>query len=402
MASITKRTWTNDDGSNSAAFVVSYKDQHGKRHRKQFSKKKDADAWLVKARAEVAQGIHTPDSTALTISEAAELWLRACSLGRDGREPVEPHTWRVYGSHVRLHIDPLIGDQRVGRLTAPDVANFRDALLSKLSRVSAKKVLSSLYAILATCHTRGLVAQNVAIGISISDSGRRKAKIEIPSKANVKAILETAQTWSMSNQAHVAKAWRRYHALLMTAALTGMRASELRGLRKLDLDLSGTLIRVRQRADEKGIIGHLKSDAGERDIPIAKELASVLRRWLVECPPSDLVFPNWTGNVESHGNITNRCWKPILKRAGITQSFKFHTLRHFHASMLIATDATPKEVMSEMGHASIQMTFDTYGHLFPEDDAARKVRAEAMAADILRSNKKTSAFSCIAESLEAI
>ncbi|GLQ05873.1 hypothetical protein GCM10007924_10940 [Sneathiella chinensis] len=62
--------------------------------------------------------------------------------------------------------------------------------------------------------------------------------------------------------------------------------------------------------------------------------------------------------------------------------YNFHALRHFHASMLIASGATPKEVQVEMGHSSIQVTFDVYGHLFPENDAERTARAAAMDAEI--------------------
>jgi integrase len=63
--------------------------------------------------------------------------------------------------------------------------------------------------------------------------------------------------------------------------------------------------------------------------------------------------------------------------------YRFHDLRHFRASCLIADGANPKEVMVEMGHASIQMTVDTYGHLFPEDAAPRRARAEDIAAGVL-------------------
>lgn len=173
----------------------------------------------------------------------------------------------------------------------------------------------------------------------------------------------------------------------MTAVHTGMRASEIRGLFKTHINLHEQVIHVRQRADEIGIIGPVKSGAGRRNIPIPEPLTQVLREWLVECPPSDLAFPNWQGNVEKHANIHNRCWVPISRFSELTDShgkpcFKFHDLRHFHASMLIASGATPKEVMVEIGHSSIQVTFDTYGHLFPEDDGRRRSRAEEIAAEL--------------------
>lgn len=171
---------------------------------------------------------------------------------------------------------------------------------------------------------------------------------------------------------------------LIPHQVTGMRASELRGLRKDHIQLNNLrIIKVRQRADENGIIGRVKTGSSNRDIIIPEALVTVLKGWLIECPVGDLAFPNWVGNVESHANITNRCWKPILERAEIKTHYTPHALRHFHASMLIASGATPKEVMVEMGHSSIQTTFDIYGHLFPEDDEHRRHRAEVMASSLI-------------------
>lgn len=179
-----------------------------------------------------------------------------------------------------------------------------------------------------------------------------------------------------------------------------MRASELRGLHWSNIDLNGGAINVCQRADEIGVIGSVKSGAGRRRITVPQKLIQVLREWRLSCPPGDLVFPNWQGNVETHANITNRCWYSISKRCGlatienirrgnghqackrISPKYKLHSLRHFHASMLIASGASPKEVQVEMGHSSIQVTFDRYGHLFPEDDEKRVQRAAAMEAEI--------------------
>ena len=115
-----------------------------------------------------------------------------------------------------------------------------------------------------------------------------------------------------------------------------------------------------------------KSAAGWRDISLPEAVVAVLREWKLACPPGGLVFPNWQGNVESHTSIRSRIWRPAQERAKIEQRYRFHDLRHFPASCLIADGANPKEIMADMGHASIQMTFVTYGHLFPEDAAPRR------------------------------
>jgi len=102
-------------------------------------------------------------------------------------------------------------------------------------------------------------------------------------------------------------------------------------------------------------------------------LAQELKAWKLACPKGaeDLVFPNGAGNPESHGNLLSRGYYPALRRAGV-RKIKFHALRHCYASLLIANGEHPKRIQALMGHSTIRITFDTYGHLIedPEDDVA--------------------------------
>src|SRR6476660_1407170 len=112
MATVRKRKWTNKDGER-IAWIADYFDQEGKRHIKTFEKKKDATAWLVTARGEVARGVHTPDSTSITVAEAAEVW-----IDRGKLEKLERSTLRQYRNHVDLHIVPSrIGTEKLARLS---------------------------------------------------------------------------------------------------------------------------------------------------------------------------------------------------------------------------------------------------------------------------------------------
>jgi len=391
---ISKRSWTTPKGERKSAWEAAYTDQQGKRRRKQFARKRDAEAWLVNTRSEVASGIHTPDSQSITVAHAADLWLQACERGRDGRDPVEPHTLRAYDSHVRLHIKLLLGSELLSQLTTPKIASFRDALIDTRSRALAKKVLASLKSIIKEAQGRGLVAQNVAAPVSITTASRHKMQVQIPTKDQVRLIIEKAKEQISHPQPHISQAWRRYYPLLLTSVMTGIRASELRGLFWSNIDLTNGSLSVTHRADERGIIGSVKSSAGRRKISVPPSLTHALKEWKLLCPPGELVFPNWKGNIETHANIVNRCWLPVCERSGmatvmqkakkkhVDAHFSFKALRHFHASMLIASGASPKEVQVEMGHSSIQVTFDIYGHLFPEDEGARGQRAATMEAEI--------------------
>jgi integrase len=112
---------------------------------------------------------------------------------------------------------------------------------------------------------------------------------------------------------------------------------------------------------------------------------NTLREWQLACPKGalDLVFPNTLGKVQPLSNIANRVWRPLQRQAGLVDDkdeplFNFHALRHFAASLWIELGFSPKRLQALLGHSSVQMTFDRYGHLFPsaEDDHERFARGE--------------------------
>src|SRR5262249_6489842 len=111
----------------------------------------------------------------------------------------------------------------------------------------------------------------------------------------------------------------RWRPLVLTAIFTGLRASELRGLRWSDVDLRRGELHVRQRADRYNKIGPTKSDAGDRAVPLPPMLVNVLRAWKLACPKGnlDLVFPNGLGEVEDYSNIIKRGLRPIVIAAGV-------------------------------------------------------------------------------------
>jgi integrase len=313
------------------------------------------------------------------VSEVAELWMRRGEL-----EKLERSTLRQYRNHIRLHINPLIGATKLARLSTPSIETFRDDLLRKCSRPMARKVLASLKSILNEAQRRGLVATNAASPVKVDvrkrEQGKLRAGRDFPSKEEIQTVL--------------AKADGRWRPLLVTAIFTGMRSSELRGLSWDDVDFEKEVIHVHQRADNWGVMGRPKSAAGDREIPMAPIVVSALKEWRLACPklkPAGgagegrlgLVFPNGHGRVENHANIANRGFYALQIAAGIVDSkgkpkYGLHALRHFFAAWAIEREFSAKRVQALLGHSSIQMTFDVYGHLFPnpEDDHAKFAAGE--------------------------
>jgi integrase len=362
---VRKRTWRKAGGELLSAWVCDYFDQGGVRRLRTFETKRAADAFMVSAKGEISRGVHTPESQSVTVNEAAQLWLQRAEA--DG---LERSTTEKYKNHIELHIAPYLGNVKLARLSTPVVEQFKDDMLGRLSRPMARKVLISLKSIIAEAERRGLTAKNPARSVRIKPKPREEGRMEIPSVAEVNAILAAAKD--------------RWKPLLLTAAYSGLRASELRGLRWQDVDFERKTITVAQRADAWGTIGAPKSAAGRRTVPMAPPVVKTLREWRLACPRGKgadgepgqllLVFPNGAGNVEDLGNIRKHGWVPAQVKAGIARPYGFHSLRHFFASWLIASRSfSPKELQALMGHSSIVQTYDVYGHLLPapEDDHAR-------------------------------
>ena len=382
--SVRKRIWQNRDGSNGEAWVVAYTDQDGTRRIKTFERKKDADAYHARVAVDVSAGTHTAESRSLTVAEAGRLWIESAEAAK-----LERSTLEQYRRHLDLHIAPFIGAVRLAQLTVPAVRAFEDRLRAARSPAMVRKVLTSLGSILADAQERGLVAQNVARSLRTRrlrgkerhadrrQKGRLKVGVDIPTPDEVRAII-----------AHLKGRWR---SMLLTTMFTGLRVSELRGLRWSDVDLRRGEIHVRQRADRWRVIGRPKSEAGERTIPLPPMVVNALREWKLACPRGelDLAFPNGAGRVEDASNIAERGWIPtqiaadIVTKAGEAKYPGLHSLRHFYASWCINRRADGglelplKVVQARLGHASIQMTADRYGHLFPRgDDGAELAAAE--------------------------
>ena len=200
-----------------------------------------------------------------------------------------------------------------------------------------------------------------------------RAGVELPTKSELRAMMENAP--------------ERWRPLIVTSIFTGLRSSELRGLRWEDVDLDAGVIHVRQRADQWGEMGPPKSKAGRRDVPLAPMVVNTLREWRLSCPKGDLdlVFPNNRGRPLSHTNFAKRVFRPLQADNGITDAkgaprYGPHALRHAAASLFIELGWTPKKVQTVLGHASIQMTFDVYGKLFEDQEADRQAMERLEAA----------------------
>jgi integrase len=359
--SVRKRTWKTRAGETKEAFIVDYFDQQGERHIRTFELKREAEEYHDTVRNDVRSGIHTAPSKSITVAEAAERWIKGVEADHRERSTVAQ-----YRQHAKLHIAPRLGNTKLANLTDEKVGAFRDALLADLSRPLARKVLVSFKQLL-----KANKYGHVAAGVIVKLEQRHKRKLEvgrdIPRPEEIKRMVSAATD-------------KRTRALLLLAAFTGLRSSELRGLRWSDIDLKAGEVHVRQRADKYYEIGAPKSAGSRREIPLdSGTVVPALKEWKMACPKveADLVFPDPDGKPVHH-EILLRLLADLQSEAGVVDKsgepkYGLHAFRHFFASWCInprphGRELPPKAAQALLGHSSITMTLDTYGHLFPRND----------------------------------
>lgn len=359
-------------------YRVIWKDKFtGNKRNKSFPLRKEAQAFL--------ETLGSTDNTLaqshpdMSVGQSLERWYDlSITTGRGGREPVGTSTSSKYLLHKTI-IDEFIGHLILCELTKRQCNDFRDKLLLQYSRPYAKKILTSFKSALNQAVTDEVLLSSPAHDTSIIISKRLAIanRTPIPTLDEIRLLTNSIDQLMRSNNQQKAEAWARYGVLFYTMLYSGFRPIELRGLAWREIDWDRNQIRASQGADVSGNIVPLKSAASYRVVPMPDFVMEKLKNWKVRCPTSadDLVFPNGKGNPESHSNITNRGWYVLCEKAGLvhqnvdgklTAKYPLYSLRHVKASVEIALKRSPKHIQTVMGHANIQMTFDTYGHLFDD------------------------------------
>ena len=374
MASIRRRTWKTASGETKAAWVVGYTDSRGDRQRKHCLSKKAADAFRIQIEGQMQAGTYRPNADKVTLKEVCESFIEHCA-GRNQRdERMTRKMLVVYKGHVRnyiLHSDHGLGSRKLSQLTARSVGEFRDLLRSKGVTVpTARKIRATLHGALAYAISQDWVATNAAHGTRVigpRDEGSKK--IIPPSKTDMGTVLSAADA--------------DFRIKLTFAASTGVRAGEQWAIRWRDIDLESGQIHIGRRVDAYREEGAPKSAAGVRTVPISSQLTAMLKAWKLKSKfktLDDLIFPNEEGNHISHDNLVKRHFYPLFDslRAAHQEApirfpapprrFNWHALRHFAVSSWIEAGFAPKTVQTFAGHASLQVTMDRYGHLFPSED----------------------------------
>jgi integrase len=329
-----------------------------------FQRRKDADRYLTNVVKHVQDGTYV-ELTPITFKAYAEQWL-------EGLGQVKPSTRASYSSVLTHQLIPAFGDTPLTALTVEAVNAWLASREATLKPKTLRNCLTLLHKLLADATEGGYLRAN---RLHQSKALRRPRALREGDEADIE-VLEPREVHALLDALPPSA-----EPLFRTAVCTGLRLGELLALQWGDLDRAAGKLHVRRTAYKGGFYVP-KSKKSRRAVDLGDQLLGALRAWQraqhgETAPAADaLVFPSATGAPLDPDNLRHRVWAPALAKAEL-RHVRIHSLRHTFASMLIAQGENPKYISAQLGHASVQITLDRYGHLFPDERRGAAARFEA-------------------------
>jgi len=353
----------------SNGYRVKYRDPLGRQHSRSFARRVDAHRFAREVEVDKDRGSWIdPRDADLPLARWAETFL---SLSRR----LSPTTQQTYRRDLEQYVLPRLEAHRLGRLPAEEIEHWlNDELAAGIAPSSVHRHYRTLRRMLQVAVEKQKILTNPC---------DRADPPSVPHRESI--FLDWDQAIRLA-EAHS----DRYRTLIYLAVDSGMRWSELMGLRRRNAEHHRRKVRVTEqlvRLDTgKFLRREPKTSAGTRSITISPVTADLLAEHLRQFAadgPDGLVFPNAAGNPLASSSFLNNHFARARRLAGV--ECRFHDLRHTSVAFAIAQGAHPKAIQARMGHSSINVTLDRYGHLFPElDEAIADAFGRELAAARLR------------------
>jgi len=294
-----------------------------------------------------------PAAGRLTLAEWAATYLATVTNLR-------PTTFATYQRDLDRYVLPHFGHLPLARIRPLDIRTWlADELATGIAPTSVHRHFCTLRRLLRVAVETDLLVKSPCAGIKAP-----------PVEPQEMRFLTATDVHRLAEEMHP-----HFRILVYTAAYAGLRWGELIGLKRARVEpVARTLTVLEQLVEVKGAFlwQPPKTRAGRRRITIPAFLADMLAEQLAHragTGPSGLVFPNTAGNPIATSSFNTAHWTPAKHRAGLA-GVRFHDLRHTAVALAIAQGAHPKAIQAWLGHSSVQVSLDRYGHLFPELDAA--------------------------------
>jgi len=350
------------------------RDEHGKRQWK-YESVHGTKGHAKKVLRQRLTELESPDyvePTDVTFGEQLRAWHE-----EHARHHVTARTHESYGYLISRHIDPGIGSHKLDKLRPAHLqAYYAKRLDSGAAASSVRKEANIIHSALRHAVRMGQLATSPADVVVPP----RPKRTEMHYLTEAAGMLRAAEGTIL------------YMPLLLALG-TGMRRSELLGLRWNDVDLAAGTATVNQGLQEAGgelIVTAPKTVKSRRAVTLPGLVVDALRAHRAEQARKTLARePNWTDSeyvlAAPHGgpwrpSNFDHVWRRFKTRQGL--EIRFHDLRHTHATQLLKAGVHPKVVSERLGHASIAITLDTYSHVMPgmQEEAAEKIDAGLRAA----------------------
>jgi integrase len=335
-----------------------YSPRDGKKIRKTLPREAEAKSWRADAKRAIDHGTLRAPS-AITWKEASDAFLVGAEAGtirdRSGEE-YKPSTLRGYRRDLERELLPIIGSSKLNAVTTSDFQEMVDGWEAEgVSPSTVRNRIKPVQAISRRARARGGLAVNATHDLELP--AERPSEVEIVGR-NVAAKLIGA----------VPVADR---ALWATALYAGLRFGELRALRWGKVDLANGTIRIDESWDPKEGPIPPKTRKSRRTTPMPGGLRDLLidERLRRGEPPADALVFAGKGGKPFHATSLYRRADRAWKEAGLSDRLRLHQARHTYASFMIAAGVNAKALSTFMGHSSIKVTFDLYGHLMPGAEA---------------------------------
>lgn len=335
------------------------------RKSKSFKRLRDANTWKAEQLRLHRDG-RLADPGKLTLGAWLDQWLAA------RKAEIEPESYEAQETRVRRHLKPDHGDLRLSALRPATIQHILGKLVERdLSAAMRRKVMSTLRQALREAVRLGHLASDPTVGM------------KLPTAPRVEFTCWTAEQCRTFLDSTREDPW---HALYAIALDSGMRKGELLGLHWSEVDLVAGVVEVRRTLEQARGRRRLKSPktkAGRRRIALAPSTVAALaaHRRRQEAAGLDVdsgpVFTAPEGGFVRADNFRKRQFNKAIKRAGVPK-IRFHDLRHTSATLLLLAGVNIKAVSVRLGHASIQITLDTYSHYMPEMDARISAAVEGV------------------------
>jgi integrase len=355
-------------------WVADWRDGTGRRNWKTFSTRREAEDFLDKERPAIRQWQHTSIESNITVDAYyMNRWLGLI------QPTIKRRTFISYKQILTTHILPILGSIPVRRLHRSQIKDF----LSRKLRVESPKRLTKNTVRNIHAALRSMLRAAVDDGILISNPAElgRQLRLITPKSArqeNIKAMTREQRQLFLATAQHEIP---RLYPLFATLAGTGIRLGEALALRWDDLDYEAREIRIERAFPDDAKEGEIetpKSGHG-RTVDMSRVLSETLRTHELQARTRNLgsgqstlnpwVVHTSTGHPFDASNL-RREMKNVLRKAALPIHFTPHCLRHTYASLMLQQGESVVYVQRQLGHASIQLTVDTYGKWLPMGNKA--------------------------------